>query len=260
MSEVIGKSSVELSDVCSPMSIEANNFDQSATEIASTALINSVKAEIVGPPIEGWKKVFYVSDPFLAEQYVRDTRPFNNFNILFNILFRGAVLAFWIIFTIAYFNAESSTSYSMTPAESMIPIRISISLNCTTELGCYTYNTSSNHVTTPITVVGLYDQVNPKYCPYSNFNETVTSLYANTTLSVVLCFSTLYSDGVFLNIPFQSNSVVNNNIKVTITAPEYDNSLNFVMQLVPTQEKMIYLSQIGSSKQGIVCRFPLCCL
>lgn len=212
--------------------------------------IKSIRDEILGPAVMGWRRLFYFSDAFAIEQYVRDTRAFNDFNVFFNVVFRACVLAFWIVFTIAYFNAKSSTSYTMSPITTMAPVNITISLGCVSEYGCYTYNTTTNEIYSPITLQGRYNKVDKKYCPYQNFNSTVTAPWANQTLNFMACFSTSYNDGVTLNIPFQSSSLTNNYLMITVTAPTYGNDLNLELEMTQSQQKIVYFSQMATSKQG----------
>lgn len=246
--KVVPEAAVEMSTQ-SPMYVGENNPPVTATKISDENM-KAIRDELLGPMVMGWRRLFYFSDAFCVEQYVRDTRFFNDYNIFFNVVFRSCVLAFWIVFTIAYFNAKSSTSYTMSPMTSMSPINITISLECLSEYGCFISNTTTNDIVSPITLQGFYNKVDKNYCPYENFNKTVTAPYASQSLTFMACFSTSYNDGVYLNIPFQSNANTNNYLMVSITAPTYGNDMNLEMQMVPAQQKIVYFSQMSTSKQG----------
>lgn len=225
----------------------------------SVELAEEIRNHMIGPQVWGWRRPFFFGDPFLAEQYVRDSRGFNDINLFFGIMFRLAVFAYIIYILIEYSQAKPSTAFSLTPTMNMAPIQITLSLDCNSKWGCYNWTTAAAHtwanpatynMWSPVVVTGYYNYVNKAYCPEQNFNTTVRSAFAQANVTFTLCYSPSFSDGVVLSIPFNAQYSSSVALNVNVLAPSYSNGMNFDLAITPSQQKVMYLSVQQVLTQG----------
>mmetsp|Transcript_6628 Transcript_6628/g.11113 ORF Transcript_6628/g.11113 Transcript_6628/m.11113 type:complete len:355 (+) Transcript_6628:102-1166(+) len=246
-----GKDSAEEGDV--ELGDRGNEqFGRASHHMTTTSdrLVQGIANANVAVKLEGWKKAFYQDwDPFKDEQYVRNAAKFSEANISFGLLFYCALILFWAYITYDYVTAKPSTTYNIKPSQDMDPVTINLSLKCTSNWGCYNWTDTSTDPPLmedswePIRLVGTYDYVNTKHCPYTNFEEEVRSPFAASNLTFTVCYSSSFNDGVSLWVPFAGEYGSGVVLQLTLTGPQYENEMRFEFEVEPQQKKIIFLSQ-----------------
>jgi len=262
-----------------PHRVDGKEDDNHTVEETSTDLyptnMDELKAtiqrEIHGPDLYGVKNFFYETDVFYVERVLKHTRNFDNSTIVYNILYRLIIIAFLVYATIQYVYTKPVTTYSMAPAVTMAPIDLNISIACNSKWGCYNWTESSvgsctwkdpncYDMWTPVNITGVYDNVASSYCKdVPNFSEEVRSEFAQHVIQLSTCYSSSFTDGVTLTIPFDDSLTYTNGfMTVVITSPTTQYSdLYFEMKITPTQNKIVYLSQQKKvSESGVITYEP----
>ena len=246
-----------VNDLGSTVNPSGNKVETNSTDAQAPICLDETfalyKQNIIGPDITGWRNIFYVNDPFLAEQYIRDSRGFNNFNIFYGILFKIIIVVYVVYIIMEYLKAQPTTTFSLSPTINMKPLNITISTSCSSKWGCYNWtattaqrnwaNPANYHQWKPITVEGYYNFADSSNCNQKNFRRTVRSAYAQANISFVVCYSPSFTDGVVLSVPFSSDYSSSTSLNVRVQGPNYANNMQYDININSGQIKIIYLSQ-----------------
>lgn len=234
--------------------VYTNDPDQFA--VTDTEIRRQIHYDIYGPQVIGWKKHFYKHDIFSTRRAVVNSEGFNNISVLLNIVFRMSVVAYFIYATLIYLGPNNaSVKYSLQPSYDMNPIAIKITTSCNSNWGCYNWtnlpvaswtNSSLYKDWDGILVTSTYTNVNKKYCKSSNSSTWIRTSKSISAMEYEVCYSSNFNDGILLSIPFSDGYMSGQQLTVDVAGVDaaYSNKMQFQMQMDPTQNKIVYLSQV----------------
>lgn len=175
-----------------------------------------------------------------AFKHEADTKPWRD--IILTWIYITFVFVCVIAVIIAYANRDAIEEWRLqSQDDSDVPsIPIVVATECSSSWGCYD-NWGSSHPSF-VHVRHAYSTIAAqKKCDH-NFNDTIASRNARAQFSSRICYSSVYRDGLDIDIPFDAALTygANQALSVTITSPS--SKLFVSVDVEPSQRKTIFIS------------------
>jgi hypothetical protein len=120
--------------------------DDDEEEKSFRRTFDRVSNALLGEPLVGHRRFFYMLDPFKAEQFVRAPKMYEDINMAFAILYFAGLFAFTVYAVLAYQNQKPVEATILTDASNLPPIYVNITTACNQEHGCGGWNATAQPI------------------------------------------------------------------------------------------------------------------
>ena len=192
---------------------------------------------------------FFHSNPFRADQYERDVVIHNEnerIDMTFTLCYSVALLLFTLFSVQSYVQREKVAVFGLELMSDQKPVTLNLATECSHMWACFNgsaasrdfIRVSSNYSAAAIVTGDLTgtDCATPS-------QTTISSRYATSSFSQVICFSSKYDDGFELLVPFDSTSKYGSSSTLSLTLSADDSDLYLSLDIEAGQRKTIYIGQ-----------------
>ena len=183
---------------------------------------------------------------------IRAPKNYNPANKYFGCLYFLGVILFSAFAFYEFLTRPVIESYSITPSNKVSPIPVRVTMHCSENFACGACDASwgtdwacEGGNVTWTTVSQQFKDTHRGYCVVDPLYEPVPGPMkadAPTAIDLTACYSTNFTDGILIHVPFtQEYATANTRLVVTVTSP--GSELFYEQELEPAQKKSVFLGQ-----------------